>query len=247
MRLDFETDQGNATKAALGVIVLQTDETLENELRQACDIPGLALYHARIPSHPLVTAKTLLQMKKNLPATAALFPDARPMDAIGYACTSGATVIGPDVVAAEIGQIHPGIPVTNPISAVMEACRALQVRKLGFLTPYLPEVSAAMRDLLQDNGFQISAFGSFEQGEERVISRISEGSTLAALERLGADPNCEAVFASCTNLRSFGILAKAEARIGKPVISSNQAFAWHLLKLAGVRAKKPALGRLFSV
>jgi maleate isomerase len=58
---------------------------------------------------------------------------------------------------------------------------------------------------------------------------------------------CDAVFASCTNLRTFGVIESAEAALGKPVISSNSAFAWHLHKLAGITGPIAGPGQLFSV
>mgnify|MGYP006966892225 CR=1 FL=1 len=49
MKLDFITDGGIGTKATLGLIVLQTDETLESEFAQVIPKEGVALYHSRIP------------------------------------------------------------------------------------------------------------------------------------------------------------------------------------------------------
>ena len=241
MGLPFALEEDGARRATLGVIVLQSDETLENELRQLYADPGIALYHARIPSHPTVTKETLAEMARELPRTAALLPKGVAFDAIGYACTSGATVIGQKVVAAKVQSHHPGVAVTDPITAVMAGCKAL-----GFLTPYLPEVSQAMRRLLEENGFQVAGFGSFEQQEEQVVSRISQASTLQAILDIGRNSACDAVFASCTNLRTLGLLAEAEQRLGKPVISSNQALAWHLLRLAGDH-RNVGPGRLFEL
>ena len=68
---------------------------------------------------------------------------------------------------------------------------------------------------------------------------------LDAIVRVGAGADCEAVFASCTNLRATGVIAEAEARLGKPVITSNQALAWHMLRLAGLPEGQPAGGSLF--
>ncbi|MGO1120546.1 maleate cis-trans isomerase family protein [Rhodovibrionaceae bacterium A322] len=246
MGLPFKLDKEDSRKVTLGLIVLQSDETLENELRQIFGDPDIALYHARIPSHPVVTKETLAQMAEDLPFTASLLPVTQPFDAIGYACTSGATVIGQEVVAQKVRQTHPQVAVTDPITAVMAGCRAVGAKKLGFLTPYLPEVSQAMRALLEKNGFEISAFGSFEQEQEEVVSRISETSTLEALLDIGRNSDCDALFASCTNLQTFGILAEAEDILGKPVISSNSALAWHLLRLAGDKNPRGP-GRLFSV
>ncbi len=247
MALSFTTDSGSGAHAAFGIIVLQADETLENEVRQVFTDPGIACYHARIPSHAQVTTDTLARMAADLPRAAALLPDGVDYNAIGYACTSGATVIGQQAVADAVNAAHPGVPVTDPMTAVMEACRALDVRRLGFLTPYAPSVSAAMRNLLTENGFEIAGFGSFEEPEERVVARISEPSTLRAIQEIGADPDCEAVFASCTNLRTFGILDAAERAIGKPVVSSNQALAWHLMRLAGIETFNAGPGCLFGL
>ena len=129
MRLSFTTDQGNGALAAFGLIVLQADETLENEFRRIFVDPDVACYHARIPSHPQVTPATLSRM------AADLLPAGVAFDAIAYACTSGATVIGQEAVAAAIHASHPDVPVTDPITAVMAACRALRASRLGFLTP----------------------------------------------------------------------------------------------------------------
>ncbi len=247
MKLNFDIDQVSAARASLGLIVLQADETLENELRLVLQDPSIALYHTRIPSHPNVTKETLAQMARDLPAAAGLLPKNTSFDAIGYACTSGATVIGQKVVADKVHEHHPGVAVTDPITAVIAGCRALGVTKLGFLTPYVPEVSEAMRELLEDNGLEVTGFGSFEQEQEKVVSRISEASTLDAIVKVGQSSECDAVFVSCTNLRTFGILAEAEKILGKPVISSNLALLWHLMRLAGVKGRASAPGLLFNV
>ncbi len=54
----------------------------------------------------------------------------------------------------------------------------------------------------------------------------------------------DAVFVSCTTLRVAGIVEAAERQLGKPVISSNLALAWHSLRLAGYRRPVPGFGEL---
>ena len=173
-----------------------------------------------------------------------MLPGEVSFGAIGYGCTSGATIIGVDRVAECVHAAHAGVPVTNPISAVMAALAALGAKKVGFLTPYVADVSAAMRSLLEENGFEITDFLSFEEGQEKVVARISQSSVLEAVKKLGQG-QCDAVFTSCTNLRAFDVIEQAEAMIGKPVISSNSALAWHMAHLAGRRVAGP--GRLFEV
>ncbi|MBC8240491.1 MAG: aspartate/glutamate racemase family protein [Alphaproteobacteria bacterium] len=245
MKLPFTVDKGVAAEAAFGVIVLQSDETLEAEFRGLFDRPGLVLYHARIPSAAEVTAETLKQMEAELPRAASLLPNAGQLDVVGYACTSGATIIGTDKVAASIRTQHPNAAITDPISAVMAACDHLGIKNIGFVTPYVAEVSKAMRGLLEQNDLAIAEFGSFERSEEAVVARISSQSVLDAICAVGRGGGVDAVFVSCTNLRTFDIIDKAEALIGKPVISSNQALAWHMFKLARLPVLPDGPGRLF--
>ncbi len=234
MKLPFTSDQGIAARAAFGVIVLQADETLEAEFAGLFDEPGLALYHTRIPSGAEVTPETLQKMERDLPRAASLLPAAGALDVVAYACTSGATIIGPEKVADAIQTAHPKAKTTDPLSAVIAACRQLGIKRLGVVSPYVAEVCAAMNDLLERNGLTIAAFGSFEQSEEAAVARITPQSVQDAICAVGRDDGVDAVFASCTNLRTFEVIDRAEAAIDKPVITSNQALAWHMLTLANL-------------
>jgi maleate isomerase len=60
-------------------------------------------------------------------------------------------------------------------------------------------------------------------------------------------PDSEAVFISCTGLRTAPIISVLEQRLGKPVVTSNQALAWHALRLAGVTDRLEARGLLFAM
>ncbi len=246
MKLPFILDQGMASQAAFGVIVLQADETLEAEFAGLFDRPGLALYHTRIPSGAEVTAETLANMEHELPRAASLLPTAGPLDVVAYACTSGATVIGPANVAGAIQSIHSTASTTDPLSAVIAACRHLGIKRLGVVSPYVAEVCTAMNDLLEQNDLTIAAFGSFEQSEEALVARITPQSVHDAVCAVGRTGDVDAIFAACTNLRTFGIIDRAEAAIGKPVITSNQALAWHMLTLADATTKGVGPGMLFS-
>ena len=246
MKLGFTSDGGYSAEPAIGVVVLSTDETLEPELHQITAHSGVSMYHSRIPFDVNVTPETLARMENNLPASLALFPKHTDFRAIGFGCTSGATVIGANRVTQIVQEQFPDTSVTDPISAVIAACSALGVKRLGMLTPYRMDVSTAMSDLLEANGIKISAFGSFEEERDHEVARISENSVLEGMLQVGAG-ECDAVFASCTNLRSFNVIKTAESALGKPVISSNSAFAWHLHRLAGITEPMTGPGQLFQI
>ena len=242
MKLPFDSDGGAFAAGAFGLIVLRTDLTMEPELAPV--FKGCGVYHTRIPNAPDVTREMLAMMANDMYPAATLLPP--EVQVVGYGCTSGATVIGPERVAALVQRAHPHVQVTEPLSATLAACAHLGVKRLGFVTPYVAEVSAAMRARLEGAGMQIAAFGSFEEVEDRVVAGITEASTLAAIKRVAAMAECDAIFAACTNLRGFGSIDEAEAATGLPVLTSNLALGWHMLRLAGVATQGRGPGRLFA-
>lgn len=242
--LPHALDAGAPRRAALGVIVLASDEVLEADLRRLVPDPGVRVHHSRIASAPEVDAASLAAMADTLTAAAGLLPASVGLDAIGYACTSAATVLGPDQVARRIAAAHPGVPATDPLSALIAACRGLQVQRIGLVSPYVAEVSDALRARLRHAGIAVTAFGSFERREEHEVARIAPDSIRDALLAIGSAPACEAVFASCTNLRAVEVLAGVEAGLGKPALASTQVLAWHLLRLARVDDRLRAFGAL---
>jgi maleate isomerase len=48
---------------------------------------------------------------------------------------------------------------------------------------------------------------------------------------LGRDDSVQGIFMSCTNLRTLGVIDEVSQMLGKPVLSSNQALAWHMAQL----------------
>ena len=94
-RMPFATDAGIGVRANLGLLVLRTDQTIEDEFRFALPPEGVALYGARLYNDVEITPETLGRMYGQIPATVSLLPDVA-FDVLGFACTSGALVIGED-------------------------------------------------------------------------------------------------------------------------------------------------------
>lgn len=244
--LAFDTDAGIGTQANFGLIVLQTDETIEMEMRRFLDIEGVALYQSRIPSGAEVTPETLSNMQHEIEQSVSLLPPAIDFDVIGYGCTSAASVIGEAAIEALVQRNRPSAKVTNPITATKAALKALGAKRIGFVSPYIAEVSASLRGTLERAGYEIVAAGSFNEASDTTVARMTEASILKAIIQVAEAAPSDAIFVSCTNLRVANIIAKAEAQLGIPVLSSNQAMGWHMLKLAGIDSPIKGYGRLFN-
>jgi len=233
------------TRGTLGIVVLQTDETIEHDLHRILPSDGVALYASRIPNAEEVTSDTLGAMAQALPASAGLFPNALEFDVVGYGCTSGTSVIGPDAIADLVRQGCTAKHVTEPVSALVAACNELGVESLGFVSPYIEEVNTTLRGVLAERGITSPVFGSFNESIDANVARIDGRSLINGALEIGA-ADVDAVFLSCTNLRTLDVIDQIEAKLGKPVLASNQVLGWHMAKLAGLDTRGLGPGQLFN-
>ena len=243
MSFDFKLIKPNFYNATMGLIVLKSDETIEHEFRSILN-SNVALLHSRIPCHSHVTPETLLQMEVDLPAAAKLLPSSLNYSVIGYACTSASTIIGTKKVQSLIQSQHTNTEVTDPIDSVKKALKKLNCKKIAFVSPYSKIVTDVLKKYIENQGFEITNLLCFEEDNDSVVAKISEEDTLRAIIEINNSKN-EAVFASCTNLKTFNIINEAESKIKKPVISSNLALAWNMFNISGIKTSN-APGALFN-
>lgn len=229
----------------IGLIVLQADETLERDFRRLLpdDVECLV---SRVPSGTSVSPETLQAMANELTASASLFPMGAVLSAVGYGCTSGTAQIGAGQISALIKAGIATPVVTEPVSALIAACAHLGVTRIGLISPYVASVSDRLRDVLADAGITVTQFASFDEPVEDRVVRISADSIADAAIKVGRHEDCEAVFLSCTNLRTLDVIDRVETEISKPVMSSNQVLAWHLGQIAGFSNPSQKFGRLIA-
>ncbi|KFX71031.1 Asp/Glu racemase [Pseudomonas taeanensis MS-3] len=236
------TDDGHVR---IGLVQLASDFTLENEWRQLLG-ERVELYSTRTPCSPTVTPEGLRNMAQSLTQSSALLVPGLPLDVLAFGCTSGSMLIGEQEVSRLINRAHPGVPVTNPWSAVKAAMRGLGARRIAVLTPYIGEVNYPIYQGLRQAGLEIAAFGTFGVLEDAEIPRIPAEAIRQAAEQLLLGTRADALFLSCTNLRTLELLDDLERQLGLPVISSNQALFWHALQLAGCVHRPQGFGALLT-
>lgn len=218
----------------LGLIVLQVDETIEGDFRRMFP-PHIARLHiTRVPSGAELTPDSIADMKRALPAAARLLPATQPLDVVGYACTSGTTLIGADRVRDLVAGAVRTRAVTDPLSAALAQCTDLGLARLGIVSPYIAAVAEPIRAAFEAAGVTVPDTLSFGEKVEAKVARISPHSIADAVRALVRRSRLDAVFLSCTNLRTFDILAPLTQELGLPVFSSNQCLAAHMAKFAQV-------------
>ena len=245
--IPFELDEGIANRAAIGVIVLGSDHTLEHEFRQYLDIDGVAFYESRIRNSATITPQTLADMEHRIPECTEVILEGVPLDVIAYGCTSASMVLGEERVFERIREKRPEVQCTTPITAAFAAFDALGANNLAVLTPYRDDVNETVSAYIENKGYNVVAFGSFNEEDDNRAAKISVESIRQAATELGQIEDVDLVFVSCTSLRIASVVNAIEQDTGKPATSSNHAMAWHCLRLAGVYDRLPQFGRLYSV
>ena len=240
----FELDAGPA-RHRIGLIALDSDVATERDFHAMLP-PDVMFYTSRIHCTNPVTVENLRRQGPLLrDAVELLVPDQR-LDAIAYSCTSGTVALGYERVASEIRAAgRPGIPVVTPITSAIAGFEHLGIRRISLMTPYLDSVNQAMRAFLESHGIEVVNVGGFLMEDDREMARIPPAAILdAALEVF--DDRADALFVSCTAIRAAEIIERAEAALGRPVLSAIQTLFWQSLRDAGCSDPVPGFGRLLA-
>ncbi len=245
--MPFQCDGGIAEQAAIGLIVLASDQTVEHEFRKIIDMDGVAFYESRIYNSATITPETLKDMEGRITASADLILPGLDLDVVAFGCTSASMVIGEERVFELIREVRPEAKTTTPITAALAAFRALGAERIALLTPYRDDINRFMRDYIEERGLSVPVMGSFNEENDNTVGRIDLASVRQAALELGRHDAVDCVFVSCTAVRLAEVARDIESELGKAVTSSNHAMAWHCLRLSGVETSQPEWGRLFEL
>nr|WP_286133116.1 hypothetical protein [Labrenzia sp. DG1229] len=114
---------------------------------------------------------------------------------------------------------------------------------MAIATPYLDEVNDREKNYLQDRGFEVTRICGLNLRHDSEMVRVRP-ERIADFAKAVDTTDAEAVFISCGALRSLDIVDELEQTLKKPVISSNQAMAWDILRLLGIRDRVAGYGTL---
>lgn len=168
------------------------------------------------------------------------------LEVIAYGCTSASIVLGDTLVASLLNASKPNAKTTNPAQAASVSLKTLKAKKVGILTPYEKGVNKLVQKSMEDRGFEIPVFGSFNENHDPTVASINKDSLIRAIRKMLSNAKVDAIFISCTSVKIADSITEIENEIGVPVTSSNHALAWHCLRLAGINDLIPESGKLFQ-
>ncbi|MFV2052410.1 Asp/Glu racemase [Aliiroseovarius sp. YM-037] len=237
-------------RARFGILVPFTNTNLEPDMALLRP-EGVSFHFARMGGYDQDEIPDADQMHGlgavDLSEPLRLLQGVKP-DVIFYGCTSATLTHGPSFDRALARQIKQdsGAETVTAAGALVHALQTLGIKRIGFASPYVPTINDMAIAFLSEVGVDTikrsevgTALDNYGQGELEPQSVHDLG--------LAADhTDAEAVVLSCTDMRSVEIVDRLEAKLGKPVITSNQAMVFQAMQLAGVGEPIPSFGQLLK-
>lgn len=238
-------------RAKVGLIVVGPNLNPTPEICRM--LPGyVQMRETRIHMEPCVNIQECSKLSQPLGAAAAVIaegmvsPVLGNRSAIAFACTAGSLVGGPGWDKKEIEMMEAqsrGIPCTTTATAAEEAMRFMGFKKIVLAGPYIKEIDDKFRIFYQDSGFEVlNVVGLGIEDLYDIGATKPSQAYRAAMEAVV--PECDGIFITCTNFRCSDVIEEIERDCGKPVVTSNQATAWHLMRLLGINDVVEGYGEL---
>ena len=184
-----------------------------------------------------VTPEALKKMEESVETEAKKLCMGHNMDLICLACTSGTFIGGPGYDKEIIKKIEgaTGVPGTTTSTSLQVAFKEMGIKKMAMVGPYIKEVMEIGADFFRKTaGIDVLAleYSGYKKTEEFWPYRHNSYAVYDLIKRgHKAAPNADCVFVTCMWSYILGIVDTAEEEIGKPVITSNNAVLYNILKM----------------
>ena len=248
---------GSATRARIGVLTPHLDAVPESEF-QALAPAGVSIHSARVPlgmvgpdgeiiPHVDADIAKAFAAPPAVDEAASLLSAVDPK-AIVYAFTSSSYILGPEEderLKDRLQSRAKDIPVVIQSAALVAAVRTLQTLRIALIHP--PWFSDSL-DALGASYFQSQGVEVLEHGQAKLTKDYDDMTLDAIFDWvvIHTPDDADAVVIGGGGFRATGAIAAIEGRLGRPVVSANQAAFWLALRLSGIDDRLDGYGRLFE-
>ena len=231
-------------RARIGLIIPSSNRLTEPQFHRYAP-PDIGIHVTRLRMTGR-WRRPLVELKDDIAAAAAALGDAKP-GVVVFHCTASSMEAGLDGEKRVIAAVAEaaGAPALTTGQAIVQALRHLSIKKLVLLSPYVKQTNDEEIAYLTAAGFEVlHDFAHGLSGSDDYIAVSPERWRELAWENRRAD--ADGYLLSCTNTRMIEAIAATEEKIGKPVVTSNQATLWACLKRLALAQRIAGLGALFA-
>ncbi|WP_428956657.1 maleate cis-trans isomerase family protein [Streptomyces sp. cg35] len=165
-------------------------------------------------------------------------------DVLVWNGTSGSWLgIERDRALAEALTAETGISATTSTLALLDACAAYGVTRLGLALPYTRDVADAIVRTYAKEGIDCVLAEPFGEDDNEAFARIPAADVARQIECAATD-GAQAVAVVCTNVHGALEAERLERSLNMPVFDSVTATLWRALDLAGAYPSWSGYGQL---
>ncbi|HET9489275.1 MAG TPA: hypothetical protein VFR64_05945 [Methylomirabilota bacterium] len=151
-----------------------------------------------------------------------------------------------DEIVTKRMSVGAGAPAITSAQAVGRAVRALGARRIAIVSPYTEEVGQrAARYFETKHALHAVAVEGFRATDAYAIGQLGPEHALEAFARIDR-PEIEVFVVPGGNFPTMSSVASWERQFNKPVVTTNQASFWAMLRAFDSADRLPALGRLLA-
>src|SRR5207245_5067573 len=139
-----------------------------------------------------------------------------------------------------------GVPAVTSAQAVGRALRALRARRIALVSPYSEAVNKRAAHYFQSkHELEAVALEGFGATDSYAIGQLGPENARDAFARIDR-PEIEVFVVPGGNFPTMTSIAGWEREFGKPVVTTNQASIWAMLRAFKSADRLPAFGRLLA-
>lgn len=236
------------TVRRIGLLVPSSDGVTEMDFKNL--LPRNLSFHTGRLYHRDSTPRGIPTLDEIVAQTEAAIATIIQVDPelIVFACTSGSFYRGAgwNRQIAERITAASGVPAVVTSTAVLDALQAVNTRRMYMVTPYPEEINKIEIQFFADSGIEVAGYTSFHCPKSKDISNILPSQIIERVRSVRRQiEESDTLLISCTGLRGAETVAPLEAELGVPVITSNAATLWAVMRGLGL-ASRLLSGRLFA-
>ena len=223
----------------VGLLIPGSNTNIEPEYCRVLP-PSVSAHVARL-TMTTVDEDGLSRQDQDVAQQAKLLASAR-VDVILFCLTAASFQLGRDYDANLKQRIEEasGVPALTAARTIVDALKAFGVKRIAMATPFGPEVNAVSRAYMVASGFDVVSIAGLGLVDNFSIAQ-TDYETVRDLVRNADAADAEAVVIPGGNMPCLAIAPELEEELHKPVITTNQAGIWALLRQLG--RMQPLAGR----
>jgi maleate cis-trans isomerase len=227
-------------RARIGLLIPQLDYLTEALLPHYLP-SGVSFHTSRLRRVGPINLDTLGGMNATVSAAADLLP--LPfLNALVYHCTMGSFLYEPAQLVADLER-QTGLATIATAKAALDVFEAIGAQRLCLVTPYSSALNEYEVQFLRNHGLDPVTIGGANIDDSGEMQRVTS-EEIALWVRGAMRGPVDAIFISCTGIRSHPVIDLIEADYGCPVITSLNAMLWSLCRKLNLPTKISGLGSL---